>query len=213
MPDPLYPEPQGRYASAPDVRAAKAALRSTVRSARRKPEAAAAAARRTASALELCLRHEVVALYCSVGDEPDTWPLIRELADAGRTVLLPVLGRRPDGTVRRDPDWAFYQGRDALRLGFAGIPEPVGDSLGTDGLRRASLVWCSALAATPRGDRLGSGGGWYDRALTHASGEAVRGVLWRDDEVLDHVPVEPFDRRIAVIVTDRRTIRATAGPE
>lgn len=213
MPEALRPNPPRRYAGDPEVAAAKAALRATIRAARRTPEPPGSAARRTASARRLCAGHDVIALYCSIGDEPDTWPLIDALSAAGRTVLLPVLGRRSDGTVRREPDWAEYAGPDALRVGYAGIAEPLSEPVGPDGLQRATLVWCSALAATSRGDRLGAGGGWYDRALAHASPDALLGVLLRDDEVLSRLPLEAFDLRVDVIVTDLRTIRAVDGPE
>ena len=190
------------------LRAAKAALRTRIRAARAVPEPASASRARTASALELCAGHRVIALYASAGDEPDTWPLIDALYGAGRTVLLPLLGRRPDGSVRRDPDWAQYTGRGRLRLGYASIPEPVGPGLGAKGLATATLVWCAGLAATPFGDRLGTGGGWYDRALPFAAPEALIAVLLRDSEVLPILPVEPFDQPIGAIVTEARVLRA-----
>lgn len=168
-------------------------------------------ARRTALALEACAGHEVVACYASAGDEPDTWPLIDALAVAGVEVLLPVLGRRADGSVRHDPDWARYTGRSALREGLWGILEPTGRALGAGGIAQASFVWCSALAATPAGARLGMGGGWYDRALLQAAFGATLGALVREDEVLDAVPIEPWDRRVDLIVTPLRVIRCESG--
>ncbi|MBK8448261.1 MAG: 5-formyltetrahydrofolate cyclo-ligase [Micropruina sp.] len=213
MPETRRPNPPARASDDAGVRAGKAELRAAIRGARRSPEPAGARRARTQQALTLSLPHEVIALYGSVRNEPDTWSLIDALAGAGRTLLLPVLGRREDGTVRRHPDWAPFAGRDALRAGYAGIAEPTTPPLGADALAEASLIWCAALAATPAGDRLGTGGGWYDRALAHAASQAVRGVLLRDDEVLDRLPVESFDRRIDLIVTPVRTLRTVRAPE
>lgn len=196
----------GRTSSDPKVAAAKDDLRHRVRLARQQPSTPEDDRRRTASALQLSRVHHTVALYGSVGDEPDSWALIDTLFGGGHTVLLPVLGRRADGSVRRDPDWAQYRGPDGLRVGFAGILEPTTAPLGADGLAAAGLIWCSALAATPTGERLGTGGGWYDRALTHADPGATIAVLLRDAEVLDAVPTEPFDRRVDLIVTESRTL-------
>jgi 5-formyltetrahydrofolate cyclo-ligase len=53
---------------------------------------------------------------------------------------------------------------------------------------------------------LGTGGGWYDRALLRARAEAGRGLLLFDDEVRPHLPHDPWDQPIDVIVTERRTI-------
>ena len=202
------PDPPERTAADPAVAAAKAALRAELRAGRQVPEPAGAALRRTNAALASCRGHSTIALYCSVAHEPDTWPLIDTLHARACTVLLPVLGRRPDGSVRTEVDWAVYGGLDGLRVGYAGILEPTSAALGADGIRAASLVWCAALAATPSGDRLGTGGGWYDRALVHAAPDALVGVLLRDREVLDTIPVEPFDRPVDLVVTESRTIRA-----
>ena len=209
MPDAPRPNPPGRTRAESAIEAAKAALRDQVRAGRQVPEPAAAGRSRTAAALAISRDHETLALYCSVGTEPDTWPLIDALYGQGCTVLLPVLGRWPDGAVRRTPDWAVYAGPVDLRAGYAGIPEPTSPALGADALRTASLIWCAALAATPSGRRLGTGGGWYDRALAHAAPDAVVGVLLRDREVVADVPVEWFDRPVDVIVTESRTIRVT----
>jgi len=215
MPEAHRPNPRGRNPADSGAGAAKAALRAQLAAARRSVEPEDAARRRTSAALTISHGHRTIALYCSVGDEPDTWSLIDALFAGGSTLLLPLLGRRPDGTVRREPDWAVYAGRDELRTGYAGIAEPTGGGIGADVLRSASLVWCSALAATPSGDRLGTGGGWYDRALRYAAPDALIGVLLRDREVLDVLPVEPFDRAVDLIVTESRTIRTirAAAPE
>lgn len=209
MPPDVSPNPP-ESAQAVTQRVAKEALRTRIRAARRLAEPDAATAARTANALRVCAGHDVIAVYASAGDEPDTWGLIGALHAAGHTLLLPLLGRRPDGSVRRAPDWGVYAGPDRLRAGYAGIPEPDAAPLGPAGLARASLVWCAGLAATPRGDRLGTGGGWYDRALADARPDAVVGVLLRDAEILPELPAEPFDRPVGVIVTEARVLRVGA---
>lgn len=191
------------------LRTAKSRLRAEIRAARATPEPSSTTHARTALAMELCADHQTVALYASTPDEPDTWALIDALHTAGRTVLLPLLGRRPDGSVRRSPEWAEYTGRAKLRPGYAGILEPAGPGLGENALAAASLVWCAGLAATPRGDRLGTGGGWYDRALPLAASDALIAVLLRDSEVLPALPIEPFDRPVGVIVTGSGVLRVT----
>lgn len=149
--------------------------------------------------LELSRGHRTVAVYASVPPEPTTWALIDALPAAGVRVLLPVL--------RREPEWAPYEGRDALRTGPLGIPEPTSRPLGADALAAATMIWCPALAATPAGVRLGTGGGWYDRALAWRGPESSLGVLLYADEVLDAIPRDPWDRDVDVIVTERGVLR------
>ncbi len=189
--------------------AAKAALRAAVQRARAAaaPDPAADTAR-TQRALAACAGHTAVACYASTGHEPTTWPLVEALREAGVRVLLPLLAGR------RTPAWAWFTGPDALRPGWRGILEPTGPSLGADGLAAATFVWASALAVTPAGVRLGTGGGWYDRALAHAHRDATVGVLVGDAEVVDTLPRDPWDRAVDVVVTPQRTLwTAGRGPE
>ncbi|OYO24523.1 5-formyltetrahydrofolate cyclo-ligase [Enemella dayhoffiae] len=150
----------------------------------------------------------VVAIYLSHGSEPSTLELISWLAAHQVRILLPVLDRQPDGRPRREPDWAAYAGPERLRAGLWGIPEPTTEPLGATGLAEAAVIVCSGLAGTERGDRLGVGGGWYDRARAYAAADAVSLLLLNDDEVLPTLPVQPWDRPVDVIATPTRLLRA-----
>lgn len=143
---------------------------------------------------------DTVAAYLSAGSEPGTLQLIGWLAAHRVRVLLPALSH-PVGGRLAAPAWAPYEGPDALRLGAYGIPEPTGDPLPGRQLPEAELLICPGLAANRAGDRLGRGGGWYDRALADASSSAPVWLLLNDDEVLAAIPAQPWDRRVDVIVT------------
>ena len=136
-----------------------------------------------------------VAAYLSTGAEPGTLQLVGWLAAHGVRVLLPVLSRG------RAPAWAPYAGPDALQVGRHGIPEPQGEPLPADGLAAAELVLCPGLAANEQGDRLGRGGGWYDRALAAAAPGTPVWVLLNTDEVLPAIPVHPWDRPVDALLT------------
>ena len=136
-----------------------------------------------------------VAAYLSTGAEPGTLQLIGWLAAHEVRVLLPVLSRG------REPAWAPYAGPDALQAGRHGILEPTGEPLPAGGLAAAELVLCPALAANPAGDRLGRGGGWYDRALTDAAPDVPVWALLNDDEVLAAIPVQAWDLPVDAILT------------
>ena len=190
-----------------EATAAKAALR--VAASRRRadrPHDPGADAARVRRALDACAGHAAVACYASIGAEPETWGVIDALRGAGVRVLLPVLAGR------RYPTWAWYAGPDALRPGFRGIPEPTGPVLDADTLGEVSFVWASALLVALDGVRLGTGGGWYDRALASAAPEATVGVLVADEEVTDALPREEWDVPVDLIVTPTRTLRTARTP-
>lgn len=65
------------------------------------------------------------------------------------------------------------------------------------------VVIVPGLGFTRYGDRLGQGGGWYDRFLSDIRPDChTIGVAYRE-QLLDHLPVEPHDVRVDRVVTDR----------
>jgi 5-formyltetrahydrofolate cyclo-ligase len=150
-------------------------------------------------------RPHLVAAYLSCGSEPGTLQLVAWLAAQRIPVLLPVM-TTPEGSVRPDAAWAPYGGPDALKVGVLSILEPTTELAPGDSLARADLIICPALAANTSGDRLGRGGGWYDRALQHAAPDGRLWALLNDDEVLEAIPTRSWDRRVGAIVTPARFI-------
>jgi 5-formyltetrahydrofolate cyclo-ligase len=148
---------------------------------------------------------DTVAAYLSTGSEPGTLQLVAWLAANGVRVLLPVLSHPIGGRLER-PAWAPYEGPDRLWTGAMSILEPTGQPLPSEQLPEAELIICPGLAANRLGDRLGRGGGWYDRALVHASQSAPIWVVLNSDEVLDIIPVQSWDRRVDVIITPEQMI-------
>ena len=135
-----------------------------------------------------------VAAYYSVGAEPDTRGLVYALWKRGTYVLLPLL--RPDG----DLDWASYEGPDSLVPGPRGLREPGEPPRGVQAVARADVVLAPALAVDRAGNRLGRGGGSYDRALARVGPLIPVIALLYDDELLGHVPAEPHDTPVRAAV-------------
>lgn len=180
---------------------AKIALRDRLLTTRRRrtlvdrSEVAAALAGHLLDAPEV-RRAATVAAYVSVGAEPGTGPLLSALVAAGKRVLLPLL--MPDG----DLDWAHYRGDDSLVSARRGLLEPSGPSLGVQAVATADVVLVPGLAVSLDGDRLGRGGGSYDRALARVPLGTFTCVLLHDDEVGLAVPTDAHDR----------PVRAAASP-
>ena len=112
----------------------------------------------------------------------------RIIADA----LPQPLGGLPDG----DLDWAAYAGDQDLAPARRGLLEPIGSRLGPESVATADVVLVPGLAVSARGERLGRGGGSYDRALGRVPVGTFTCVLLYDAEVGVDVPVEPHDRPV-----------------
>lgn len=185
--------------------AAKTALRDQVLAARRRRPLGAAAAF-SADVVDVALAWQpvraaaTVAAYVSVGSEPGTGLLLDALVAAGKRVLLPVL--RPDN----DLDWAAYAGPGSLTTAARGLYEPVGARQGVDGVRGADVVLVPGLAVSSAGERLGRGGGSYDRALARVPAGTPVAVVLYDDEVGLDVPTDPHDVPVGFALTSRGVI-------
>lgn len=69
------------------------------------------------------------------------------------------------------------------------------------------VVIVPGVAFTERGDRLGRGGGWYDRLLPQLRDDCATVGVAFDIQVLPELPVEPHDRQVGVVVTETHTYR------
>lgn len=138
-----------------------------------------------------------VAAFWPMEDEPDLRPLLAQWSENGVTVALPVMRERnaPLVFLPWTPD-------AALHAGPYGIQEP---TQGADVLPDVLLV--PTLGYTEHGDRLGYGGGYYDRTLAalRDRGHAFTavGVAWNCGELdLGYAPAAHDFRLDAVITPD-----------
>jgi 5-formyltetrahydrofolate cyclo-ligase len=134
-----------------------------------------------------------IAAYYSVGTEPDTRGLVFALWKRGSYVVLPVL--LPDG----DLDWASYEGPDSLSPGPRGLLQPAEPVRGAGTIARADVVLVPALAVDRSGQRLGRGGGSYDRALARVGPQVPTIALLYDSELLPRVPAEEHDQPVRAV--------------
>jgi len=177
----------------------KVELRAQIRSARRahgRTPADAAAMTEHVMDIEViqaaCAEHAVVACYASRPEEPDTTLLRQALHAAGARVVVPVVAGSGLTWCLDDPiaEWTVNE---------FGIPEPESDPIELP----PAVYIVPALAIDANGNRLGQGGGYYDRALTGVDGPLVIALVF-EDEMVDTLPVEPHDRPVDVAVTESR---------
>ncbi|MFS0717380.1 5-formyltetrahydrofolate cyclo-ligase [Arthrobacter sp. 1P04PC] len=156
------------------------------------------------------------AAYLGVGLEPPTLPLLEALHVAGHRVLLPVC--EPDLEL----SWvAWTPQSEYVRSRYAPLQEPVGERLGTDAVAGAAGIFVPATAVDLDGNRIGQGGGYYDKflaALSALPGNGgshpvpTAGVVYAD-EVLPAgtIPVEVFDRKVGAALTPAGLVPTGAG--
>ena len=169
--------------------------------------APAAAEEKSGAACETLLgldefaRAGVVMLYMPIPGEVDTAPIAAGAWRAGKTVLLPKV-RSTHGDMIAV---AYRTVDDPMVLGRYNIREPAADEPWP--ADRIDLIVVPALAFDRRGNRLGKGGGYYDRFLSQPGLRAAACGLVFAEQVIESVPVQPHDRQVPVLVTDREIIR------
>jgi 5-formyltetrahydrofolate cyclo-ligase len=136
-----------------------------------------------------------VAAYYSIATEPPSRGLVYALWKRGTYVVLPRL--RTGVSASKDLDWASYEGPDSMAPARLGLLEPT--EPGGKAITSADAVIVPALAVDRRGNRLGRGGGFYDRALAHVGPLIPVIALLYDDELLDAVPAGPLDRPVQMV--------------
>lgn len=134
-----------------------------------------------------------IAAYYSVGAEPATQSLVYALWKRGSYVVLPIL--LPDG----DLDWASYEGPDSLVPGPRGLLQPAEPARGPGTVSRADVVLVPAVAVDRSGNRLGRGGGSYDRVLARVGEQVPVIALLYDTELVEAVPVQPHDQVVRAV--------------
>ena len=144
-------------------------------------------------------RAATIAAYVSVGTEPGTGPMLESLTALGKRVILPAL--LPD----MDLEWGTWRGSTSLVPARFGLLEPV-DRLGVDAVATADVVLVPGLAVSASGDRLGQGGGCYDRALGRVPVGTPVACLLYDGEVGLDVPVDSHDRPVNAAATPTRWV-------
>lgn len=173
-----------------------------------------AAADLTAASAAVCSRLErlpelagarVVAGYAALPAEVSVDPMVRQLLADGVVVCLPWVA---------GPDLILGQIEDLdtdLAPGWRGVREPL------LGRRRPLRPTAVDVALVPgvgfdvAGNRLGYGGGHFDRLLPRLRRGAVAVGVCLDEQVVEALPVEAHDRPVDLIVTPTRTLRPPSG--
>ena len=135
---------------------------------------------------------DTVMLFCGVGRELDTTPILEALLARGKRVCYPqcLPGRQMQArAVERQED---------LQPGKFGIPAPGEDRPLVDkGEIGVALV--PSLMCDRAGYRLGYGGGYYDRWLADSRPFTV--CICPADRLVDALPREAFDVPVDLVLT------------
>ena len=182
----------------------KAALRKELRARRRKHVEAQPDVirellfhRPPAPLLEKIASGSVIGLYHAGPWEAPTASYVRHFVEAGHNVALPHF-------TSRDAEMTFKlhsdpYGESDLEVGPFGMLQPASHAIDIT----PDVLFLPLIGFTATGERLGQGGGHYDRWLAEHPGRIAIGLAW-DAQLCNELPGEPHDVALDAVVTPTR---------
>ncbi len=157
---------------------------------------------RQANRLKCFRRSRVFACYLPSDGEIDTRPLILSSLGKGKRLTLPVVDRRVHGRMRF-AEWA--PGMPTTTSDF-GIREPLRADRRYVAPGTLDVILLPLVAFDPCGNRLGMGGGYYDRCFSFLSGRPNRrpvliGVAYEVQKV-EKLDTQPWDIPLSWVITE-----------
>ena len=134
-------------------------------------------------------------VFCFVGTERevDTRPILEDALAAGKRLCVPLCTGPGIMELRQ------VTALDQLVPGAYGILEPPMTAPLTDP-DDVDLAILPCLTCNHLGQRLGQGGGYYDRFLSNYRGGTV--LLCREKLIREEIPLEPHDYPIPWVLTE-----------
>ncbi len=138
---------------------------------------------------------KTVGVTVSIFPEVDTYGIIEIGWQAGKQIAVPKCFAKT-----RSMRFFRLTHFNQLEKGYFGLLEPKLDLTEEIKKEAIDLLIVPGVAFTRNGERLGLGGGYYDRFLTDFSGRTVS--LCFSEQLVDHLPLQPHDRPIQQIITE-----------
>jgi 5-formyltetrahydrofolate cyclo-ligase len=152
------------------------------------------------------LNADSVVLYSPTGKEVGTEEIRDHSLKKGKRLFYPRLGNN------ERLDLVQVESVQELRRGRYGILEPVGGRLMTDKDQEHLVVFVPGVAFDVQGNRLGKGGGWYDRVLERLGDKVSIIGLAYEFQLVEELPVERWDRKMHHVITEERIVDCWGFP-
>ncbi|MBM7835692.1 5-formyltetrahydrofolate cyclo-ligase [Clostridium sardiniense] len=137
-------------------------------------------------------------IYIGFGSEINTKIIIKDALNSGKEVYVPKV-------IKKDMVFIKIDSLENLVTSSYGILEPIGDKSDFD-VNKLDLIVMPGVAFDREGNRLGYGGGYYDKFLEQNQIECKKIALSYDFQVLEKLEVEEHDIKVDLIITENQVI-------
>ena len=148
-----------------------------------------------------------IANYISTDGEIDTQPTLQLVWDNSKINYLPLADQKSHRLLR----FVEYRDGDPLRRNHFYIPEPLADYRHAISLSELDMLLIPLVAFDRQGNRLGMGGGYYDRTLADLSSHTTSKRplligLAHDFQEMAQLPNDSWDIPLDGVVTNKETL-------
>lgn len=152
---------------------------------------------------DLFIKAKNIFIYIGFGTEVDTKPIIKKALNENKNVYIPKIykGDKSMKAIRLN---SF----DDLKENSMGILEPTEDNEFIN-KKDIDLIIVPGVVFDEKGNRIGYGGGYYDRYLVEIQSKNNKLVLAYEFQVLDFIGEEKHDIKVDYIITEEKIRKTT----
>jgi 5-formyltetrahydrofolate cyclo-ligase len=152
------------------------------------------------------IESDTVMFYNSKASEVQTGDMVMRALDDGKRVVVPVMDTQEYRLFLSE----LQDFEKELEPGAFHVPEPREEYIRPVAPEEVDLFILPGVAFDKKGNRLGFGGGYFDKLLKQTKRGALFLGLAFEDQIVDRIPQAPHDIPVHMVVTEERVIRCRA---
>ena len=140
-------------------------------------------------------------IYLGFGSEINTIKYVEDFLNEGKKIIIPYTDMKNKVMYGIEINTL-----DGLKKNKFGILEPT-DGSEIFNKEDIDLIIMPGVAFDRSGNRVGYGGGYYDKFLSEINSDIPTIALAYDVQILEEVPSEQHDIKVGMVITEKETIK------
>ena len=139
----------------------------------------------------------IVSSFISINSEINTRDLNNLIFNKNKILCLPVIEKKNSHLIFKQ-----FKSEENLVKGHMNISEPQNKNK----ILNPELIFVPCLAFDKKGNRLGYGGGYYDRTfayLNKINHRFISVAYAYEEQKLDYIPIDKFDFKVDYVITEK----------
>jgi len=140
--------------------------------------------------------------FASFGSEVNTFPVLKKIISDGKTLILPKVEKVNGYKVLETYKINDLEGQ--LTKGVFGIMEPDPQKCEIAHISEAELILCPGVVFDHKCNRIGYGGGFYDKLFSSTKTSFLKVGIAFDLQIIESIETDFFDIPMDKVITEKR---------